>query len=347
MWATARVAGLLATRALPLVRARLRALGEAAQHIPESVLREQAMSSLKRKAFHCVGGSVYSLLASAPLLPTVLDVIVSVQTISDYLDNLSDRAGVQQEAALRGIHQAFLASLGCAPQPSDPREYYGLYPWHNDGGYLHQLVSRARQGLGVLPRYGELLPDIQGLAQLYVELQVLKHLDREFRQPRLERWAEESASQLGWAGKLYWWEFAAACGSTLGVFYLLAMASWQEGKLSPGQVFRSGFFPWVCGIHILLDYFIDIEEDLAQGDLNFVSYYPDTQSAARAMGLIWRNALDCVKPLPGRQVNEAVVRGLPGFYLARSSKQLPELTSGFLEGSLLAGCRLMHQVRLV
>jgi len=33
---------------------------------------------------------------------------------------------------------------------------------------------------------------------------------------------------------------------------------------------KNSYFPWVQGLHILLDYLIDQEEDRINGDLNFV-----------------------------------------------------------------------------
>lgn len=350
-WVTARVAVMLVTRALPFVRHRLKVLRSNALKIPDTVLREQALSSLKSKAFHCLGGAAYAFLVPEPLRPAVLEAIVSLQSISDYLDNLSDRTGVQGEAALRGVHDAFLSALCCVPQPSDHRAYYRLYPCGDDGGYLHSLVGSARNSLCSLPRYWELLPDVQRLAELYVELQVLKHLDKGVREIRLEKWIKEVAAQLGWAGRLHWWEFAAACGSTLGIFYAIAMASRQGGELRQGQLFEAGFFPFVCGLHILLDYFIDQPEDAAFGDLNFVSFYPDEESAASAIGSLWHKALECARRLPGREVNVAVVMGLPSFYLARSrgipsSAGLDALASGPMHRSLLAGCRLLCRLGL-
>jgi tetraprenyl-beta-curcumene synthase len=74
----------------PRVHAELRAWTDRARKIPSPGLREQALSSIAAKAFHCEGGGVYSLLAGDHSREAVR-FIVAYQTMSDYLDNLCDR----------------------------------------------------------------------------------------------------------------------------------------------------------------------------------------------------------------------------------------------------------------
>ena len=47
----------------------------------------------------------------------------------------------------------------------------------------------------------------------------------------------------------------------------------SQFKVEDAERIRKGYFPYIQGLHILLDYFIDQEEDKVVGDLNFCSYY--------------------------------------------------------------------------
>ncbi|MCL5981063.1 MAG: tetraprenyl-beta-curcumene synthase family protein, partial [Firmicutes bacterium] len=113
-----------------------------------------------------------------------------------------------------------------------------------------------------------------------------------------------------------WWEFAAAAGSTLGIFALSARAA--AGTAGGREVagLLSGYFPWVCGLHILLDYFIDLDEDETYNDLNFVSYYPSPRDAEEGLLRFLREALQSVESLPRPAFHGMVVSGLLALYLS-------------------------------
>lgn len=56
-------------------------------------------------------------------------------------------------------------------------------------------------------------------------------------------------------------------------FCLVAYA-FQEGfEENQAKQIMESYFPYIRGLHILLDYLIDQEEDKQGGDLNFCSYY--------------------------------------------------------------------------
>jgi tetraprenyl-beta-curcumene synthase len=273
--------------------------------------------------------------------------IVAFQTISDYLDNLCDRAGCLETAAFRQLHLAYTDALN---PYGDIGDYYRLYPYSDDGGYLVALVRQCRDALQGLPAYHLAQDEALRLARLYCDLQVLKHTHRHLREDLLQDWfAAHAASHHD----LDWWEFAAATGSTLGIFALCAAAA--DPGLTPevvGQL-AAGYFPWISGLHILLDYFIDQAEDEAGGDLNFVSYYADAGQCRERLLLFLKRALDCAAALPDPWFHTTVVRGLPSFYLSD-----PKVGAQGLDGTagalLVAGgsetmsmykvCRLLRRI---
>ncbi len=279
-----------------------------AEVIPDPELRRQALASLRLKRFHCEGGSVFVAAADPAHSSDVLRAIVALQTISDYLDNLSDRSPAGGEADLRQMHLAFTDAVE-PHSPAAAGAYYAFHPHTDDGGYLDGLVGCCREALGRLPAYGVVAGPALRLARYYASLQSLKHLDPAVREGRLRAWAEALP-----APGLRWYEAAAACGSTLGVFALMAAASRGCGDGEAAAV-ASAYFPWPCALHILLDYLIDLAEDRAGGDFNFVACYPSLAEAAARLRVVQDGARAAVAGLDDSSFNRLVVAGLPAIYL--------------------------------
>lgn len=299
----------------------------AASAIADPFLREQALASQKHKRFHAMGGSVYALLAPGGEFPLVR-LVVALQTISDYLDNLCDRGSCQDLTAYRQLHRALLAAVDPA-HPGD--DYYRYYPHRDDAGYLATLVETCQEGVARLPSARLVREPVLALLRLYADLQVYKHGPVAGRVARLRGWFD--AHRHRWPG-LYWWEFAAATGSTLGVFALLAAAA--DPQLSPStvQAILAAYFPWICGWHILLDYLIDQEEDLRGGDLNLVSFYPGPGERRRRLTRFAREATLAASRLPHPAFHRWVVQGLPALYL--SDPKVKQQRLGGLARRLLA-----------
>ncbi|NHM28594.1 tetraprenyl-beta-curcumene synthase family protein [Desulfofundulus sp. TPOSR] len=281
-----------------------------ASRCPEPHLRRMALASIGAKAFHCQGGSVFSAWTGSHRRE-LIRAIVALQTISDYLDNLCDRAGVQDGEAFHRLHRAFVDALCPGASGCD---YYALYPYREDGGYLQELVRSCQQALARLPAYGPLRERACRLAELYCQLQVYKHIQWPLRVKSLTTWLEPLLESL--PEKLYWWELAAATGSTIGIFALFALAA--RGNYTADEVERvtAAYFPWICGLHILLDYLIDQQEDVEGGDLNFVSYYQDGQQAAGRLKYFVDRSLALAAQLPDPFFHMTVVQGLLAMYLS-------------------------------
>ncbi|MBC7325659.1 MAG: tetraprenyl-beta-curcumene synthase family protein [Moorella sp. (in: Bacteria)] len=302
--------GRLLLQALPGVSRELGRWGQMAGAIPRAELREQALASLALKKFHCQGGSIYSIRASRRNRE-LLQAIIALQTISDYLDNLCDRAGILEEKAFQRLHLAFTDALLPGNRVAD---YYACYPSHNDGGYLQALVETCRKNVVMLPAYRQVQEAILDLARLYCTLQTLKHIDRLERRQRLQKWLEPLLAKF--SSPLYWWELAAATGSTLGIFALLALAARERVTAQEVTSLKDAYFPWIGGLHILLDYFIDQQEDREGGDLNFCAFYQDSAEATRRLQFFLMQSLEKARHLPDPAFHLMVIRGLPALYLS-------------------------------
>ena len=235
-----------------------------ARQIPDPELQKQALASIAGKAFHCEGGGIYGLLAGDHHREAIR-FIVAYQTISDYLDNLCDRSTSLDPDDFRILHTSMQHALTPGAKLDD---YYRLRDEQDDGGYLAALVMTCQEVLAGLPGYLLIAPYLHELADYYCALQVYKHVRREERIPLMQAWFDAKKQALP---PMAWYEFAACSGSTLGIFCLVAHAWQRDCTALLVRNIRDAYFPWVQGLHILLDYLLDQEEDRHGGDLNFCS----------------------------------------------------------------------------
>lgn len=305
----------------------------------DETLKNQAISSITHKKFHAQGGSIYALYPGVDI-KAVIKFIVSFQTISDYLDNLCDRTDIKNESAFRQLHLAMLDAI-------DPyrgiNNYYLYYPYKNDGNYLRSLVDVCRTQVRSLPSYPLVIEPIKKYIQLYSDLQAYKHLDVEIREKNLITWADYYKSRYP---EISCWEFSAAAGSTLGIFMLLAAAFNEELSLQEVKSIEAAYFPWICGLHILLDYYIDAKEDIQMGDLNFTQYYENLKECEERIGFFIERSLQCCSTLRFPEFHKTVVRGLLAMYLSdpRAFSGMNRLASKNILSVNRPGTTLYHKL---
>ncbi len=294
---------------LPRVHRYLNGWKEKAKKIPDPELRGQALASIESKTFHCEGGAVLALLAG-DRRDDAIRFIVAYQTISDYLDNLCDRSTSLDPEDFRALHASMLHALTPGALPEN---YYRFRDEQNDGGYLTALVKTCQFALERHPAYGMIAPALHELARYYCDLQVHKHVRKEERLPRLKAWFECHRDNLP---EMSWYEFAACTGSTLGIFCLFSHALRQDFSGDLARRIREAYFPWIQGLHILLDYFVDQEEDRVGGDLNFCSYYDNGRQMEERFAHFFDQADRGIDRLPFPEFHRMVIRGLLAVYLS-------------------------------
>jgi tetraprenyl-beta-curcumene synthase len=335
------------SRIFPLVKRELAIWEKYAQQYAGPELSSQALASIRDKKFHCLGGNIYSLYPGVDA-PALVRLITALQTISDYLDNLCDRAGIIDEAAFRQLHLAMTDALDPASQIQD---YYQHYPFRKDGGYLEKLVQTCQEEVARLPAYAIVKPYVLKLATLYSHLQIYKHLDPALREEKLRLWIEP---QLLDYPQISVWEFAAATGSTLGIFSLCAAAAKPALQEREAQQIFTAYFPWICGLHILQDYLIDQAEDVAGGDLNFTTYYHNEQEMTDRLIYWLHKALEYAYSAPYPHFTATIVHGLPAMYLSDPKAAQPSqkaVTAAILKAASLQTrllyqlCRLLRRIK--
>ena len=250
---------------VPLARAALARLERLAERIPDSELRAQAFSSLTSKAYHVAGACILATFLPSGAREHYVEVVAPLETIYDFLDCLCDRPPQTEPRAYRQLHEALVDAL----DPSRPLHEYYLYgPPGDDGDYLVTLVRRTRRALVRLGDYELLLPHFRRAAALYADTQSFAHLPAGEREQALIDWHRREGGPYG---DLSWWEFAAAAGSQFHVYAPLYEAFCSDFERI-GAAYDA-YFPAFCALHVLLDAFIDRDEDRVHGELNWVECY--------------------------------------------------------------------------
>jgi len=303
--ATARFVGSV----IPRAGRELAILRADAARIPDPALREQALASIDGKAYHVQGGCILATFMPNDTAQRYVAIVAALETIYDYLDNLCDRLPGVTPQAYASLHHALIDALDERRAPGD---YYRDGPHRDDGGYLRRLVESVRAGLHAMPHYVAVRDDVVEIAQYYADLQVLKHGPVEARESACGAWYARNRERFP---NLSWWEFAAACGSSLPVFALIALAARQRPARSEIDATVKAYFPGVSALHILLDYFIDQAEDLEHGELNFVACYASRPEAVVGLRRLLRGALARVRTLAGAAHHRFLVEAMCVFYL--------------------------------
>lgn len=294
---------------MPNVHRELAIWKEKAASIPNEELRKQALASIEHKTFHCEGGSILALLALEKK-EEAIKFIVAYQTISDYLDNLCDRSTSLDPEDFAALHESMKDSLTVG---ADMKNYYRLRTDQNDGGYLQQLVTTCQTMLSEIFNYQTIKPFLLELCQYYCDLQIHKHVKVEEREVRLQKWFDDYKQGLP---DMDWYEFSACSGSTLGIFCLVSYAVREDFQLEHANSIRNGYFPYIQGLHILLDYFIDQDEDREGGDLNFCFYYKNNEELLDRLTHFLVQADKHTEQLPDQKFHKLINRGLLGVYLS-------------------------------
>ena len=136
---------------------------------------------------------------------------------------------------------------------------------------------------------------------------------RDEREDRLKNWYAQYKNLLP---EMDWHEFSACSGSTLGIFCLVSYALRSDFEARHANIIRDGYFPYIQGLHILLDYFIDQDEDREGGDLNFCFYYANDEELYKRLVHFLHQADKHTSGLPDRKFHKLINRGLVGLYLS-------------------------------
>ncbi len=300
----------------PVARAVVRRLRTRAGDIPDRVLRRLAIQTEERKWDSEEGAAVFAAFVDRGRRAMVARLLVRIQAIYDYADTLMEQPAEHPARNARQLHEAILTAL----EPGRPHpDYYAYHAREEDDGYLVDLVDACRDAVDRLPSYALVAERVLRHARRIVYYQSAVNLaasDEDYA--KLELWT--TAEDTPPSG-LVWWELAAAAGSSLGVFALLAAAADPALTDRRAEAIDALYWPWLGVLHTLLDSLVDHAEDMATGQHNLLCHYSSAEDMARRLERLALEA-DRRASAVGAE-HRLILAGVTGFYLSHPRAWVP------------------------
>jgi tetraprenyl-beta-curcumene synthase len=290
-----------------------------ASRIPDALLRRTALDA-QRKWGNVEGAAAFAAFVPSRHRAAAARAMSCFQAAYNYLDMLGEQPCADPVANGRCLHSALLVALD--PDASH-LDYYEHCLQREDGGYLREILDSCRAALGTLPSYSALAPAALRAAERIVEFQSCNTGELQGDLAALERWARAETPP---GEDLRWWETAAAGGSSLGIYALIALAAEPAFERSSDTVaaVQDAYFPWIGALHSLLDNLVDVAEDRATGQHNLIGLYGSPLQAAERIGRLAERSLGAARGLPDARAHTLVLAAMASFYLSTPEAATPE-----------------------
>ncbi len=309
----------------PVVRTQLARWERAAHAIPDPELRALALGKLRDERFNAEVAATLGTLAPRAHRARVVEAIVALQILYDYVDVLSEQSATATAPSIDG--RQFLQALTDAvavdieagrtldlgddrdPDTDDPRDYYRDRPRSDDGGYLQALVEIVRTALARLPNAATIAAVAADSARRCAEAQILNHDASRSGIAQLRRAATAQASGTG----LGWQEYlAGATASVLAIGALIAIAADPATTRVDAEELDALYLS--IGALTMLDSLVDHEEDIAAGQLGYVQYYAEPEELASGLATLARDAVQRARVLPDGAHHIVTLVGIVAYY---------------------------------
>jgi tetraprenyl-beta-curcumene synthase len=300
----------------PRVCAERRRREARALEIPDQVLRQVVVDAL-RKWGNIEGASAFAAFVPHRRRAAAARAMVCFQAAYNYLDMLTELPNTDPAANGRLLHRSLLVALDPEAEHLD---YYAHHHLHEDGGYLAETVDDCRAALARLPSYAAVAPAALRAAERIVAFQSCNTGEVQGDYLALERWARAHTPK---GTGMRWWETAAAGGSSLGIYALIAAAAEPRVDAEEVAAIEAAYFPWIGSLHSLLDNLIDAAEDYATGQRSLIDCYASPYDAATRMGMLAERSSRAARALPGCR-HSLVLAAMASFYLCTPEARAPE-----------------------
>ena len=236
--------------------------------------------------------------------------MTALQVAIDYLDTLGEQPVDEPLEGGLALHAALHEAVSPGAAPADR---YRLHPHSDDGGYLAALVAACQDVVAALPSWQAVEVRAQQAARRCGEGQSHTHAAVTTGETSdLKAWAARQEGPAAYR----WWEVAAGASSSVAVHALIAAAADPKTAGGEAELIDAAYFPPIGALTVLLDDLIDFEEDIADGEHNYMTYYRSSEAAAERLSLIAAEGRAATAQLRHRHRHAAILAGVAGFYLS-------------------------------
>jgi tetraprenyl-beta-curcumene synthase len=302
----------------PLKRERRARLVRAGR-IRDPQLREAAIAALAK------WGNVEGAAAFAAFTPrrarfAAARAMACFQAAYNYLDMLAEQPGARAAEHAQRLHEALIVAL----DPTVAKSYHYAGTGQSDGGYLDEMVEECRGAVAQLAGWSAVLPAALRVASRIVAFQGAKTGDPQGDLVALRGVVEGNGSR---AQELGWWEMAAAYGSSLEIYALMACAALPVTEPAQVSAIEGAYFPWIGALHSLLDNLVDIEEDRMTGQHSLIGCYASATEAMTRMEMLAQRSRLGAEEIAGAVDHALVLAAMASFYLSRREAREPRVRS--------------------
>jgi hypothetical protein len=298
----------------PLVRTQLARWTWRAQRIPHPTLQQVALANLREEGFNAQATATLATLTPRRYRKPVVEAIVGLQVMYDYLDSLIERPLADPMADGRQLYGAFINAVNPNAEPA--HIYYPQVPEPDDGDYLKELVDVVRTALTRLPSQTTTAQVVKHAAERCAEAQIRAHATSAIGISQLQTWASYGAHDAG----LGWREFlAGAVSSGLALHALAAVAADPRATKKQALTIDTVYLS-ICALTTLLDGLVDYEQDLRDlGHVGYIRYYANHDELSSALKTVIRRASIESRDLPNRAYHLMTLMGVVAYYVSAPS----------------------------
>jgi tetraprenyl-beta-curcumene synthase len=297
----------------PLVRVQLDHWTRCAKDIPDPTLRNIALANLREEGFNAQATATLATLAPRAYRKSVVEAIVGLQVLYDYLDSLIEQPLADPIVEGRRLYDAFLDAIILDREPQG--NYYPSTHKSDDAGYLDNLVGIVRGGLSALPSQSAIAQVSTDAARRCTEAQILAHATAVLGNSQLELWAKNHS-----VNTRNWQEFlAGSVSSGLALHALTAIAA-NPSTTHKQALAIDEFYLSVCAVTTLLDTLVDYEQDMHnQGRSVYSRYYQQLDALTVGLRAAIHHATGRARNVPNSDYHLMTLIGVISYYLSAST----------------------------
>lgn len=252
--------------------------------------------------------SIFSLYPNI-VSKDALHFIVPFAIISDYLQELITREGPYDATSL---NQFFSSIIDAIDINRTIGNYYFYRPYIKDNGYLNELVEECRRQIIKNKQFSLVAQPIKEFAELYSDLQFSKFMREPYRKEMITAWSEKYNKYTD----VLPFEFFAASDSILGITALFTASLSQEITSDEIDKICKAYFPWICGLHKLLDNYVNSNEVKHFDSFNSTDYYETIKDCEERIAFFGIEALKRCETLKHPEFHTGIVEYLLSLYLS-------------------------------
>ncbi|HWG07476.1 MAG TPA: DUF2600 family protein [Solirubrobacteraceae bacterium] len=299
------------TSVAPIVRRELKRWRLRAEAIGDPKLRALALAKLDGEGSHAEAASMLATFAPRARRASVVEAIVALELLFDYLDGLSE---LPARDPLPEGDRMFGALVDAVTFPcKDSGGLVEQSPRCNDGGYLDELSRVASLSVARLPAALAITRVAQRVAARSGQAQTRMHAAPQLGIAQLEQWGRRGAEGTG----LEWREFVAGAASSVLMLHALSAAAADPRTTADDAARIEEAYLSVCVLLTLLDGLVDYEQDMAEEGSQrpgYLSLFGDRSELVEVLGRATRRAATQARGLPNGARHVMLLTGVVGYY---------------------------------